>query len=107
MGKSKFSQFDKFTPFRVDLKNDIKGSENIELIQLFRKSDGVYLQFFKNNSTNLIWLHKVGFSYKNMKFLGTRKKNVKMSDKGTTHGTKNVDVELNIRPGEEHMLLLC
>jgi hypothetical protein len=29
-----------------------------------------------------------------MKFLGTRKKNVRITDKGTRDGTKNVDVEL-------------
>ncbi len=64
--------------FRVDLSNIKNYREGVKLIQLFKPSDGVYLQYFKNNlSTYILWNHKVSFQYTNMKIHGSRKKNVK------------------------------
>ena len=81
--------------------------KHIELIQLFKESDGVYLQFFRNSSSTLLWKHKVTFSYKHMKFYGSRKKNVKLTNKGDISTQIITDFELEIRPGDEYLILIC
>ncbi len=47
-------------------------------------------------------MHKVNFSYTNMKLFGPRKKNVKHV---TTNGSTNIDLVL--RPGSEHLIIIC
>jgi len=62
---------------RVNLTHLKNGSDKLKLIQLFKPSDGIYLQYFQNKTGDILWKHKVNFKYENMKLFGARKKNVK------------------------------